>query len=181
MSNTPATWQVQLEDALPYIIPVVVALAGYNWSSLIPGDNASFLTGVAFGFLAKFLIGIQQNGISSWEDVVPTVVLALSFLATAFSSNPQYIQYGVPIGFIVKALGMFQTGYNIEDVILALSSFLMLYGAYAGNGELEALGALLALIGKTVPSMTNNAPANKAPATPAPTSAPPPTAPAPKA
>jgi hypothetical protein len=167
MSNTPATWQVQLEDALPYIIPIVVALAGYNWSSLLPGDNNAFLTGVAFGFLAKFLIGIQQNGISSWEDTVPTIILVLSFLSTALSSNPQYLEYGVPIGFIVKALGALQSGYNIEDLILALSAFMMLYGAYISNAELVSVGALLALIGKTVPSMTTTTP-TPAPVTPTP-------------
>jgi predicted transcriptional regulator len=44
---------------------------------------------------------------------------------------------------------------------------MMLYGAYISNAELVSVGALLALIGKTVPSMTTTTP-TPAPVTPTP-------------
>lgn len=172
-TTTPASWQVQLEDALPYLIPIAVALAGYNWASLIPGDNEAFLTGIAFGFLAKFLIGIQQNGLTSWEDLIPTFVIALTFLAVSFSSNPDYIGYGTAIALVVKALGYFtppiQSSQALEDLLLAVGAFLVGWGTYVGNAELATVGGLLALIGKTVPSMTTaSAKPPPSPAVPAP-------------
>lgn len=171
----------EIEDILPYAIPVVVALAGFNWSSLIPGDNNAILTGVAFGFLAKFLIGIQTNGLSSWEDWIPTLTISLGFLATSLSANPQYLAYGTIVGFVVKALGYFSdTSHPVEDLMLAVGAFLMLYGQYTNNQELVGAGSLLALVGKTAPSLGTSAPmpamAKKAPAlppTPSPAPAPP--------
>jgi hypothetical protein len=142
-----------LEDLLTYGIPIAVALASFSWSSLIPGDDNAFFTAIAFGFLAKFLVGLQQNGWSDWEDLVPTITLSLGFLATTLSANPQFLEYGTIIGFIVKALGMFASGYNLEDLLLAIGAFLALYGAYVGNQEIVSAGALFALVGKSIPSL----------------------------
>jgi len=149
-----------IEDYLVYLVPVFVALAGFNWASLIPGDNNAFLTGIIFGFLAKLLVGIQQDGWDSWQDWIPTALIVFTFLATALSSNPNYLYYGSVCGFIVKALGYFQkdptTGKYpnpTEDILLAVGAFLTLYGLYIGNADIANSGALLSLIGKTVPSI----------------------------
>ena len=144
----------KIEDYLLYIIPVAVALAGFNWANLIPGDPNGFFTAIVFGFLAKLLIGVQQNGFGSWEDVIPTLVIVLGFLSTALSANPVYLSYGTVIGFVVKALGYFSDStHPVEDLLLAVGAFLALYGVYTGNPTIQNAGALLALVGKTVPSL----------------------------
>jgi len=146
-----------LEDWLPWFISVTVALAGFRWSSLIPGTN-SILVAAAFGFLAKFLTGIAQNGWDAWEDWVPTLIISLGFLGTALESSPDYVVAGTVIGFLVKALGSFQTPSStwIEDAMLAVGAFLIAYGQYANYPTLVSIGALIALIGKTVPSIQVN-------------------------
>jgi hypothetical protein len=170
MSSVPNSKTV--EDYAAYAVPIAVALAGFNWSTLIPGNNNPFLVGVAFGFLAKFLVGIQQNGIKSWEDTIPTVSLTLGFLATSLAANPDYLAYGTVLGFVVKALGYFSDKtHPVEDALLAVGAFLTLYGTYAGKGEVQSAGVLLSLIGKTIPSL--GSPSAPPPTVPTPSTPPP--------
>jgi len=176
MSSTgtsPVITSKNIEDILTWLVPIAVSLAGFNWSGILPGVNG-FFAALAFGFLAKFLVGIQQNGWSSWEDLVPTVILALAFITEALSANPNYLYYGTVIGFVVKALGYFSDKtHPIEDIFLALGAFLVLYGTARGDAigsTLASVGALIALIGKSIPSI-----AIPGTPTPAPTPVPAPT------
>jgi len=160
MSNTQRLITTQtIEDWLTWFIPIAVSLAGFNWASLVPGTNNPFLIAVAFGFAAKFLTGLVQNGWKSWEDLIPTITISLGFLVTVFSANPQYLAYGTAIGFIVKALGVFQKqsdgtyGNIVEDVLLFVGGLLISWGTAVGNQEIAAAGALLSLVGKTAPSI----------------------------
>ena len=177
MSQTSSAISVKIEDALVYAIPFVVALSGFNWASLIPGTTNAFFTAITLGFLAKFLVGIQQNGWSSWEDWIPTLSISLGFVAQTLSSDPNYLYAATVIGFIVKSLGYFtDTGEigGIEDLFLGGGAFLIAYGAYISNPGLVSLGTLLALVGKTVPSVAGGTtPTSPATVPPVPTTSPP--------
>lgn len=147
----------KFEDFLPYLIPLFASFAGFNWSALLSNSNP-YVVAIAFGFMAKLLYGIQQNGLKNWEDVIPTLIIGLGFLVTMFNSNPNYLAYGTVLGFIVKALATFQansaSGY-LEDGILSLGGLLIAYGTYSGNVEIASMGALFSLVGKTVPSFAS--------------------------
>lgn len=169
MSTTTAL-TTKIEDWLPYLLPVVVALAGFNWASILPGTNNPFLVAVAFGFLAKFLVGIEQNGWKSWEDWIPTLIISIGFLSTILATNADYLAYATVLGFVVKALGTFDLSTPssyLEDGILAVGAFLILYGTYRADpigATLVGFGSLLALIGKTIPSIGVPATPSLAPA-----------------
>ena len=172
-NQTLVTIKTDLEDVLPYLIPIFAGLAGYNWSSLIPGTNSPFLIGTAFGFLAKFLIGIQQDGWSSWEDWIPTLSISFGFLVTALGADPTYLPYSIAFGFFVKALGVVQANTAsgpVEDGFLGVGALLIAWGTYRADAigaTLVSLGALLSLIGKTIPSFVAPATATPTAATPA--------------
>ena len=150
-----------LEDWLPYLVPIFIALGGFNWASIIPGNNNPILVAVTFGFLAKFLYGLQQTlssnpkptGTTLWEDVAASLAIGLGVVATGLSSDPNYLEAGTIAGFLVKALGYFSTGNLSEDLALAAGAILILIGAYTGNAELVSAGSLIALVGKTIPSL----------------------------
>ena len=150
------------EDLLPYAIPISVGLAGFNWASLFPGNNNPVLVAAAFGFLAKFLYGLQQTLSTDprpkWttilEDLIPSVVVGLGVGATAVSANPDYLAYTTAIGFITKALGYLATrGNPTEDLLLALGAILVAYGTDVGKPEIVGAGSLISLVGKTIPSL----------------------------
>jgi hypothetical protein len=163
------------EDILPYAIPISVALASFNWATLFPPPGYNpFLVATAFGFLAKLLVGVQQNGWKSWEDWIPSLIIGFGFLAATLATYPNYLAYATFFGFLVKALGTLQakseSGY-IEDGILAIGAIVIAYGTYSNNAEVVSVGALLALIGKTIPSLatSSSAASTVTTATPAPT------------
>lgn len=148
-----------IEDHFLLFVPLITALAGFQWSGIIPGTDG-FLTGVFLGAFAKFAIGFAQNPHpKNWEDWLPLLILSLSFTATAFASSPTFLTYGTVLGFAVKALGYFQPGdasnksQLVEDVFLATGAFIALYGAFAGNTALTNAGILLGIVGKAFPSI----------------------------
>jgi hypothetical protein len=179
MSNTTTTQNLYistLEDWLPYLVPIFVAFAGFNWATLIPGNNNPVLVAAAFGFLAKFLYGLQQTLSSNpaptnttlWEDIAGSIGVGLGVITTVLTADPDYLIAGTVIGFVAKALGYFQTGNLAEDLLLAVGAFLIAYGGWTGNAEIVSAGSLIAVVGKTAPSLgaalaPMNAPASAAP------------------
>lgn len=149
-----------IEDWLVFVTPVIVALAGFDWSGVLPGTSA-FVTAAVLGALAKFLVGLGQNPhIKNWEDWIPLIVIGLSALATNLSADPRFVTYGLYLGLAVKALPMLQEGLNIEDVLLLVGTLLAGIGQLSGHAQLASLGLVVALVGKTLPSIgTNGEPA----------------------
>jgi len=142
-----------------FLVPIVSALAGFEWHGLIPGA-AGFVVGVAVASLAKTLIGLGQRPYNNWEDWISFVVTLLGFLGTGLSANPAFLTDATIIGLFVKALGFLQTGLTVEDIILAIGSLLAGYGAFIGNMEIVNAGLLLSIVGKSIPSIgTNGTPA----------------------
>lgn len=164
----------KIEDYLLSLLPLITALAGFQWGGIIPGTTG-FLVGVFLGAFAKFLIGLSQDPtIKNWEDLVPLIVITLGFISTTLSANPQFLEVGTIIGFIVKALGYFTAGGTstlVEDAFLIIGAFLMLYGAFIGNPQVVDAGALLGIIGKSFPGIAGATKLTPTVSAPTPTSA----------
>ena len=141
------------EDWILFLTPIASAGAGFSWGGLIPGASG-FLVGAFVAALAKTLIGLGQNPhLSNWEDAIPAAILFLGFLGTSFSSNVDFLTWGTIAGFLVKALGFFKRGINIEDGLLAAGALIAGFGALTGHTGLLNAGLLIGIIGKSIPSI----------------------------
>jgi len=144
------------EDWILFITPLIGGLAGLDWGGLVPGVSG-FLLGLTIASMSKTLIGLGQNfHPSNYEDLLSFISTFLGFLGTGFTANPQFVTWGLIIGFLVKALGIVQTGLNIEDVILAIGTVVAGIAQVTGNTHLVTAGLLLAVIGKALPSIGTN-------------------------
>jgi hypothetical protein len=180
-SNTGLINQGNYEDVLTWAVPLTSALAGFNFSTLFPGTN-SILVAAVFGFLAKFLVGLQQTlqnyyaaaekqklsvllkNYTFWEDLIPVIAIALGAFAQALQSNYNWLAYATVIGFIAKALGHWGKNNEsgaLEDFLLALGAIVLGIGTAESNPTLVSLAALISLIGKTIPSIGTTGPTGK--------------------
>jgi len=176
-SNTGLINQNNYEDVLTWAVPLTSALAGFNFSTLFPGTNSALVAAV-FGFLAKFLVGIQQTlqkyyadvqqanqkpkpsvllkNYKFLEDLIPVIAIALGAFAQGLQANSNWLAYATVIGFLAKALGHFGTNNEsgaLEDLLLGLGAAVLAYGTWVNNSSLIGLAALISLIGKTIPSI----------------------------
>jgi hypothetical protein len=154
--------QNNYEDVLTWAVPLTSALAGFNFSGLFPHTNP-VLVATAFGFLAKFLVGLQKTLQSSKntlpalaEDLAPLIAIALGAFAQALQSDSNWLAYATAFGFFAKALGHLGPNNDsgaLEDLLLGLGALLLAYGTAVNNTTLVSLAALVSLIGKTIPSI----------------------------
>ena len=172
-----------IEDYIPLLVLALSAADNAQLSTLVPGIPGYFI-GVFVGALAKSLIGIgqaiQAGQTPAFEDILQAALTFLGAAGTAFSANPQYLLYGTIAGWLGKSLGMFQSGLNIEDALLAASSLLTLAGAYFSVTDATTLGSFLMVLSKSLPSIGSNGVAGTPKAVaPAPVAVPPKVTPAP--
>jgi hypothetical protein len=165
-----------IEDYIPLVTLIISAADNAQLSTIVPGVPG-FLLGVFIGGLSKALIGIAQSIQAGQkptpEDILQAVITFLGAAGTLLSANPQFLIYGTVFGWLVKSLGFLQSGFNVEDGLLAAASLLTLAGTYFGVPAALAVGSFLMVISKTLPSIgTDGAAGNpNAATTPAPASA----------
>jgi ABC-type xylose transport system permease subunit len=148
---------LKLEDWILFLTPIIVGLAGSGLAqNLIPGVPG-LLVGVVIGVLAKTLIGIGQNFKANYEDVLSFIITFIGLLGSALSGYPQFIVYGTVLGLIAKALPSLSNGLNPEDLLLTLGAIIAGIGASFGLHNLESVGLLLSVLGKSLPSLGSSA------------------------
>ena len=156
---TPVISAKTLEDYIPLLAILLGAAENAQLSTIVPGVPGYFL-GVFIGAVAKALIGIGQSvqagETPAPEDILLAILTFLGAAGTAFSSNPDYLLYGTVFGWLGKSLGVFQSGFNLEDLLLALSSILALAGMYFSYADAVTLGSFLMILSKTLPSIGSN-------------------------